>query len=239
MDNDQKTLAEEAIELEKQFRANRCRGENSITSPLVRVGTAHFVISAPHAVIHHRNGKKKLNEPYTGALALQLHERTGASAIIYARTTDEDPNWDKTGLYKTRLKELVQEASVPSYFVLDLHGLSQSVKRDVIIGTANGKALMGLDFLLAKLKVALEGEGLKNIAVYEAFSATGRNTITSYTYRELKIPAMQLEIGADWRDPASAPGKYAKLVSALCSAIEAIQTAVTEHFERTSPDFKP
>jgi hypothetical protein len=236
MNNDQITLAEEAIELERQFRANKRRGEDSNLSPLVRKGTAHVVISAPHAVIHHRDGKKKLNEPYTGALALQLHERTGASAIIYARTTDEDPNWDKTGLYKAKLKELVQEASVPSYFVLDLHGLSQSIKRDAIIGTAKGKALMKLDSLLARLKEALEGEGLKNIAVDEAFSATGRNTITSYTYRELKIPAMQLEIGADWRNPASTPEKYARLVSALCSAIEAIHTVVTEYYKKISPN---
>jgi hypothetical protein len=236
MDIDQNTLAKEAIELERQFRANRCNGEDSNPSPLVRKGTAQVVISAPHAVIHYRNGKKKLNEPYTGALALQLHERTGASAIIYARTTDEDPNWDKTGLYKARFKELVQEASVPSYFVLDLHGLSRSVKRDVIIGTANGEALMRLNWLLVKLKVALEGEGLKNIAVDEVFSATGRNTITSYSYRELKIPAMQLEIGADWRNPASAPEKYARLVSALCSAIEAIHTVVPEYYKKISPN---
>src|SRR5438874_12607349 len=118
MSNDQNTFAEEAIELERQFRANKCRGEDSNPSTLVRKGTAHVVISAPHAVIHYRNGKKKLNEPYTGALALQLHERTGANAIISARTTEEDPNWDKTGLYKARLKELAQEGSVLSYFVL-------------------------------------------------------------------------------------------------------------------------
>lgn len=234
MDDDQKTLVEEAIELERQFRANRRRGEDSNPCPLVRKGRAHSVISAPHAVIHYRNGKKKLNEPYTGSLALQLHERTGASAIIYARTTDEDPNWDETSLYKTTLKELVQDAAVPSFFILDLHGLSRTVKRDAIIGTANGKALMGLNWLSAKLKGALEGEGLKNITVDEVFSAVGQNTITSYTFRELKIPAMQLEIGADWRDPISAPEKYARLVSALCSAIGAIQTAVTEYHEGTS-----
>jgi hypothetical protein len=236
MNNDQITLAKKAIELERQFRANRCQGEDSNLSPLVMKGTAHFVISAPHAVIHHRDGKKKLNEPFTGALALQLHERTGANAIIYARTTDEDPNWDKTSWYKTRLKELVQEASSPSYFVLDLHGLSQSVKRDAIIGTANGKALMGLNSLRSKLELALAGEGLKNVAVNGRYSASRQNTITSYTYQELEIPAMQLEIGADWRSPASAPEKYACLVSALCSAIEAIHTVVTEYYERTSPN---
>jgi hypothetical protein len=236
MDNDQYTLAEEAIELEKQFRANRHRGKESNPCPLVRKGRAHFVISAPHAVIHYRDGKKKLNEPYTGALALQLHERTGASAIIYARTTGEDPNWDQTSLYKTKLKELVQEAEVPSYFVLDLHGLSQTAKRDAIIGTANGAALMKLNGLLAKLKMALEDGGLKNITVDEVFSAVGQNTITSYTYRELKIPAMQLEIGADWRDPTSAPEKYLQLVSALCSAIETIHTVVTEYYEEASPN---
>ena len=233
MDNDKNTIANEAIELERQFRANRRRGEDSNPCPLVRKGTAPLVISAPHAVVHYRDGQKKLNEPYTGALALQLHERTGASAIIYARTTDEDPNWDKTGLYKARLKELVQEAPVPSYFVLDLHGLSQKVKRDVVIGTANGEALMSLKSLLARLELALESEGLKNISVDEVFSASRQNTITSYTYRELKIPAMQLEIGSDWRNPASTPEKYASLVSALCSAIKAIHTIVTEHYEGT------
>jgi hypothetical protein len=125
MSNQWVTLAKEAIELEKPFQANRRRGANSNVSPMVKKGTVHFMVSAPHAVIHYRNGIKKLNEPFTGALALQLHERTGANAIIHARTTNEDPNWDKIGLYKTRLKELVKDKLVPSYFVLDLHGLSK------------------------------------------------------------------------------------------------------------------
>ena len=235
MDTNQKLIANEAIELERQFRANRHRGVEGGLFPLVRKGNGRVVISAPHAVIHYRDGKKKLNEPYTGALALQLHERTGASAIINASTTSEDPNWDKTGVYKTRLKELVQEGPIPSYFVLDLHGLSQTVKRDIIIGTANGKALMKLNSLLVKLELALEVEGLRNIGVNEVFSASGQNTITSYTYRELKIPAIQLEIGADWRNPALAPEKYAHLVSALCSAIKAIHTVVTEYYEGPLP----
>ncbi|GAC1394774.1 MAG: hypothetical protein NVS4B11_23020 [Ktedonobacteraceae bacterium] len=236
MDDDQKTLAEEAVELERQFQANRCRTEDR--NPWVRKGRLHLLVSAPHAVVHYRDGKKKLHESYTGALALQLHERTGVSAIIYAHTTDEDPNWDTTGLYKTKLKELVKDVSLPPYFVLDLHGLSRTVQRDAIIGTANGKALMGLDCVLVKLKEALESDGLKNIAVDEVFSGAGHNTITSYTYRELKIPAMQLEIGADWRNPASAPKKYVQLFSALCSAIEAIHTLVTEYYERTVPNLQ-
>jgi hypothetical protein len=77
-------------------------------------------------------------------------------------------------------------------------------------------------------------EGLINIAVNEKFPASGQNTITSYVYNELKIPALQLEISADWRNPDDNAEKYAQLVSALSTAITEIQSDVTKYFERSS-----
>src|SRR5207247_7003850 len=100
-------IAKEAIELEKQFRENGCHGKKTNPPVLLKKGVG-VMISAPHAVTHYRNGKVKLNEPYTGTLALQLAYRTGASAIIYARTTQEDANYDASGTYKQTLVELIK-----------------------------------------------------------------------------------------------------------------------------------
>jgi hypothetical protein len=129
---DTHALAKEAIELEQLFQVNNFQGKETNPSPWVLVGSTPVVISAPHAVVHPRKGQQRENEPYTGPLALQLHATTGASAIIYARTTEEDPNYDEDGPYKEALKKLVREAKYSTYFVLDLHGLNFPHFRGVV-----------------------------------------------------------------------------------------------------------
>lgn len=230
---DPRSLAQEAIELEQLFQANNYRGKETNPCPWVLVGSTPVVISAPHAVMHPRRGQQRENEPYTGPLALQLHATTGASAIIYARTTAEDPNYDKNSPYKEALKELVQEAKNGTYFVLDLHGLAKTAKRDVILGTAQGGTILsGDEYILGMLIDAFSREGINNIAVDEVFAATNPYTVAFYTARELKRTALQLEIHRGYRNPRRDPDKYVRLFQALWSVImsRVPPPAITEEF---------
>jgi len=226
MDIDPFTLAQEAIKLEKQFQANGCHGRSDNPAILVNKCKLPFVISAPHAVLHHRNGREKDNEVYTGALALQLANRTGASVIIYARTTKEDPNYDKTGKYKERLADLVRETK--AVCVIDLHGMDEEFAKrrrlgQVEIGTAHGQSLLTDEnkYLLDIVKTQLEHNDIE-VSVNKYFTAGFLNTITSYSSRELHTPAMQLEIGGGLRDVSHHPECYEQLAIALCTAIHTI-----------------
>jgi hypothetical protein len=170
--------------------------------------------------MHPRRGHQRENEPYTGTLALQLHAITGASAIIYARTMAEDPNYDKDSPYKEALKKLVQEAKYGTNFVLDLHGLAKSAKRDVVIGTAHSETILpGDEYIPGMLTSALNREGINNIAVDEVFTAAYPYTIASYTARELKRTTLQLEVHHRYRNPEQEPDKYVRLFRALWSVV--------------------
>src|SRR6266700_1018875 len=101
---DDVNLARAAIQIEQQFAKNHYHGSERNPSILVVSGSCPIVLSCPHAVNHTRAGKIKLADTFTGALGIQLASLTQSHALIYARTTSEDPNYDVGGTYKQQLK---------------------------------------------------------------------------------------------------------------------------------------
>jgi hypothetical protein len=224
-------VAEEATELEKQFLANGYRGRRNGPYILEVRGTLPVVISAPHAV---RCGIKVQNKQtpqmYTGALAIQLATLTGASALVSARTSDEDPNRDEPGEYKPKLATFVRET--PACFVLDLHGSDENFVKEkqlgqVEIGTIYNKSLRGKRFLRKMLEETLENAGI-TVTVDKYFTADAPGTITLYTSEGLDTSAMQLQITRSFRDPEQTPEKYVKLLRVLSNAIIAMHKVCSE-----------
>jgi hypothetical protein len=222
MEQDSRLIVQEAKALEQQFRANGFHGRSSNPPILVTKGNLPFVLSAPHAVIHPRSGKEKDNEFYTGTLALQVASFTGASAIVYARTSDEDPNYDPPGPYKEQLALLVEETQ--PICVLDLHGMAKGYAKDVCIGIVGGKTLREEDWILELLQDSLAAHAM-TFDVDTPFNAGHPNTITFFTSTKLHVPAIQLEIDGLFREPATHPKEYAQLVSVLIDAVTRITEA--------------
>jgi len=221
---DRDTLIEEAKELEKQFQANGYTGRRNGQYILEMRGTLPVVISAPHAVRCGIKVQKQVSQMYTGTLALQLATLTGASALISARTSDEDPNRDEPGLYKPKLATYVRETH--ACFVLDIHGSDENFVKEkrlgqVEIGTVYNRSLRGKRFLRNMLEEALENAGI-TVTVDKFFTADAPGTITLYTSERLGTPAMQLEITRSLRDLEGAPEKYVNLLSVLSDAIIAM-----------------
>jgi hypothetical protein len=221
---DRDTLIEEAKELEKQFQANGYTGRRNGQYILEMRGTLPVVISAPHAVRCGIKVQKQVSQMYTGALALQLATLTGASALISARTSDEDPNRDEPGQYKPKLETYVRETH--ACFVLDIHGSDENFVKEkqlgqVEIGTVYNRSLRGKRFLRNMLEEALENAGI-TVTVDKFFTADAPGTITLYTSERLGTPAMQLEITRSLRDLEGAPEKYLNLLSVLSDAIIAM-----------------
>jgi len=211
---------EEALKLEAQFAANKYSGSHQNPPIIEVVGRRSVVISCPHAVNHPRENRLKLADTFTGALGLQLAEFTGASLLVYARTTEEDPNFDKAGPYKTHILGLI--ARVQPSFVIDLHGLGRSQRPELVIGTSQG-ATLGHNLALRDLLVQIMNRNrFTNIAtdIPGFYDASRSTTIAAHVWREVKIPSLQLEIHKNFRDPVEMPENYNRMLNSLAQFIE-------------------
>lgn len=216
-------LIGQAISLEGRFAANRHTGRKGGPALIEIAGSHPILISCPHAVNHPREGKLKLADTFTGPLGRQLAYLTDAFALIYARTTVEDPNYDVDGPYKRKLVDLIRAHELQ--FVLDIHGIGKSRPMEIAIGTANGTTVGHNKRLIRSFVGCLRRAGFSRIIVDEPnlYDASRPTTIASYTWKALKIPAIQIEIQKLYRDPEKAPQEYLKLLYALSSSIHAVQ----------------
>ncbi|HLW02690.1 MAG TPA: N-formylglutamate amidohydrolase [Ktedonobacterales bacterium] len=223
MEQDSRLIAQEAKALEQQFRANGFHGSKDNPPILVKKGNLPLIFSAPHAVIHPRSGKEKGREWYTGTLALQVASFTGASAIVYARTSNEDPNYDPPGPYKEALRSLVEETQ--PICVLDLHGMAKGYAKDVCIGIIGGKSLREKEWILERLQDSFAAHDM-TMTIDTPFNAGHPHTITFFTSTKLSTPALQLEIDGRFREPGTHPREYAQLVSALMRTVTLIKSGI-------------
>lgn len=224
------SLIQRALQMEHQFAENIYNGSDAGPPMIVLPGDVPIVVSSPHAVNHPRDGRVKLADTFTGTLALQLASLTGVSALVYARMSEEDPNYDTDGPYKRQLASLIM--STRARFVLDLHGMNLSRPTEIAIGTDHGRTLGQQKELLTTLVQVLVDNGFTNMLIDDAslFNASRPTTITSFTWRELGICAIQLEIHKKYRDAENAPYNYLKMLYALCDGLYTIQQML-EHIE--------
>ena len=217
------SLVDAAICMEAQFEANGYNGSSTAPALLMSPGDVPIVISAAHAVNHPREGQIKFAEILTGALVLQLASLTQTSALVYARTSGEDPSYDIDCSYKRQLLQLVKSTS--ARFVLDLHGLGQWRSEDLAIGTAFGTTLgQRLEIRDIFIQELTKG-GFANILIDHPtrFNASRPTTITSFVWRELGVPALQLEVHRKYRNLEEAPEDYLRMLYTLCNGIQAVQ----------------
>lgn len=229
LNSEDASLISTAIAMEGQFAANDYTGSN--IGPALRVlpGDVPIILSSPHAVKHPRDGQLKRADTFTGPLALQLAELSRTSALVYARTSDEDPNYDVDGPYKQQLIRLIQSTS--ARFVLDIHGLGQWRSEEIALGTARGQTLGSQQEILSVLLHELTKAQFTNLLVDDPirFSASRPTTITSFVWRELGIPALQLEVHKKYRSANYAPDDYLKLLYTLRDAINVIQQVLEKN----------
>jgi hypothetical protein len=135
-------------------------------------------------------------------MALEVARMADCCALVAVAPAYEDGNYDEASAFKTSLKQLVRGGVS---FVLDIHGMKNG-PQDVVVGTAGGKAPAGLVGYVAEMARAA-GLSVK-IADRGRLSADRDTTITSYGLVELDVPAVQIELASDLRDPAREPERY-------------------------------
>jgi len=174
----------------------------SVTGPLP------VLISAPHACMHRRNGIDKMQEEYTGALALYIAESCHCNAIAISHKISEDPNWDETSEYKTAVKSLVQENKIK--FLIDLHGMSIKNNMGVAIGTIKGRSceaewvvphFTNSGFELSDKNVNPPKQAWRSLVIDHPKFTGGlvNHTLTRFASEELGIQAIQIELSPEVR----------------------------------------
>ena len=101
-------------------------------------GEVPVLVSAPHACRHMRQGKEKMSEEYTAALAIHVAEVTGCYAIFTTRKSSEDPNYVAAGEYKSHVARLVAQHNIQ--LLIDLHGMTNRHHMGVALGTIHQRA---------------------------------------------------------------------------------------------------
>lgn len=212
-------INEEAVNVERVYFYKTDKSVNpKQEEPFwISLGKLPVLVSAPHAVRHYRQKKIKMSDQFTGSIAYLLHKMTGCHAIATTKLYGGDPNSDNPCIYKERIAEICRREKVK--LVLDIHGAAREREFDVDFGTDGGRTLLANTRLLETLERNFQEFGLRRIS-NDHFAATCPNTITNYVARELKIPAVQIEINKQYRVPAQNPHGFHRLLGALIESIK-------------------
>jgi hypothetical protein len=199
--------------MEERYSDNRYDGLNKPGSLRVVGGNSSLIFSAPHSVNHRRDGKTKLADRGTGALAEYLADTLGGLALTIDGANLEDPNWDtRIGPFKHRLALL----ATPGSMIIDLHGMSDSHGMGVCIGL--GPSPADLEHrLVDSLTLNLRSYGI-SYEVNTPFDATPPGTVTRFVQRS-GFHALQLELAASYRLPLGRDDQIDGVLLALSESL--------------------
>lgn len=207
--------AERWLQLERRFAARHYDGAPESDATRHRVGTMPVLITAPHAVNHHRQGEPKVADRRTGGLAELLHEQTGATSLAAASRVPDWSRWvDRNDDFTRLLRKEIERNGL----ILDLHGMGDHHGIDVCIGTG-GQRGTAIDAAVAAMASAFAAF---EVAVDEPFSALSPHTVTQFARRPAVGAVVQIELSARLRDPEAQPETAIAVASALGSVLIAL-----------------
>ena len=226
---------------EKRFSRNGYDGAKKAGFVIVP-GTIPVMVSAPHAVGHFRNGRRKDSDKFTGAIAMYLHKITGCHIIYATGSAGVDANYDPlaSNPYQNALIRYVKEHGIP--VLIDLHGAASSRPYAVEMGTAPVRdadkrivgdayaSLKGHGFIARLIRYSFEHalKGLEGLPVSEVwenriFDAGGQNTVTKAVSGNSDAAAIQLEMNGHFRNPEH-PERFLALLRGLETIIRILSS---------------
>ncbi len=205
------------VDLEKKYGANSFDGTPG--NPIKYVpGKKPILLSAPHAVNQNRNGKIKMGERYTGAIAEVLRDNIDCHLISKIYNNGIDDNFILHTEYKDKIGEIINNN--PIDFVLDLHGMLSSTDEGfrgyhIEIGTNDGKNLLNKEYISDYLIDSLKEKNINDIKINYKFKASKPYTVSNYISNYFSTPALQLEISSDYRNPVFSLNNFNHLINSL------------------------
>jgi hypothetical protein len=197
-------INEEAVSVERVhfYKTDRKVNPKQEDPFWISMGKLPVLVSAPHAVRHIRQKKIKMSDEFTGSIAYLVSKLTNCYGIATAKLYGGDPNTDCPCLYNDKIVEICERGKIK--FVLDIHGAAREREFDVDFGTNSGKNLLAKTRIVKIVERNFLDFGLNKVST-DYFAAAGPNTIANYVARELKIPALQIEINKQFRVPGQNP----------------------------------
>lgn len=163
-----------------------CRSGRGLGMLRAGVDAPQVCFTAPHAREHHRDGRRKFSEPFTGGLAVACATALRQGAVAVVEVLPTDANWDA----QHPLKDVV--GSWDPSAVVDLHMMSDAHGPDVCLGRGAQPHLSA--GLLEALEAAFIAEGFTCTTDWP-FQAATPSTVTSH-FQARGHEAIQVELAA-------------------------------------------
>lgn len=199
------------LNIEEHYKANEYNG--TAKSYKVRSFRSNVMLSAPHSVNQIRKGNIKYAEAYTGSMTEYLSDAHLVCSITKALNENDDANFDDISKYRDEAVKLIKENGIK--FLIDIHGASESRDFDMEIGTARGKNISYNDKIVDMFLALAREYGYLKINVDELFTASNKNTVSSYVNEKTGIYSIQLEINKKYRSPDTNPEEFEKMLKFL------------------------
>ena len=139
------------------------------------------------------NGKIKLAEPYTRAIASYVSKKSNSYCFVKNEDTGIDPNKNNDDEFKKILVDLIEKNHIK--ILVDIHGAKRERDFDVEIGTLSGNS--SDHKIIEKLKKSLLISGIEKVVRDEPFRG---GYITKDVLSSTGINCIQLEINRNFRD---------------------------------------
>ncbi len=181
-------------------------------------GKIPVLLSAPHSVKQLREGRIKVEDRYTGAIAIELAKRTNSFAIYKTYNNQDDASYDiENNEYKEKVLELINKHHIKVF--LDIHGAKDTDEFDIDIGTDEKRNLNGKIQELKILVETLKEKGITKIGIDKKFKAGTMHTLTKKIATSTDIACMQIEITKKYRDLEQME-KMQKIINAIKLCIQ-------------------
>lgn len=188
-------------------------------------GNNKIIISAPHSVMHVREGSVRFRETKTGVIVRTLANKCDVYGIYKTKNESNDANWDKECIYKRKIEEIVETEKIKA--LIDIHGMAAHRKQDICIGINGGKNILGKNNIVKEVVEIFNNFGFKNVSIDEPFDAKYEYCVSNYIARMCKIPTFQIEINLKYRTKKYEEyAKYNMLIKALTEIVKLLEEKI-------------
>ncbi len=199
--NTHEILINTILSLENKYSKNDYCGIGIFPPIVKQYGSVPVLISAPHSVWQKREGELKYPEIYTGALTEYLAMTLRCSCITkqcFNKDLDtDDANYDdETCEYKSELIKYLSKNKCGLF--VDIHGLSSKRENIIDICTNDGKNI-NFNECDVRLKELIDRNFKDEASINKYFKADRENVICKFVNENFYVPAIELEINAEYR----------------------------------------
>lgn len=184
-------------------------------------GEKNILVSAPHAILHTRDGIEREGESGTKELVINIAEINNIHGMYKSDNIKNDANWDEHSEYRNKLVNYVRANDI--VLVLDLHCMASWRNEDICIGVASYKNVQNDVQMVSDLVKEFENNGFNKVKVDKPFSASFPNCVSSTVSKYCNIPAIQIEINSKYTCEGSETYDFKKIEKAISGFISGLQ----------------